>query len=483
MFLQKKKRYRPAIIIILCSLGVLFLVGLGYRWHLTQKDTSDAKTETEVIKEGNISETANLLRLAPTFLGFHEPKNYLVLFFNNTELRPTGGFIGSYAIVTMDKGKPTITKVDGSENTNWKDTSRPFQIAPKPLMTYLGVPHWYFRDANWSPDFKVSAKKAIELYNIEVDQPLKDLDFVVGVTPKVLEVLLDLVGDVTVQGITFTAQNVIEKLEYEVEFGFQKRNIPVDERKNIIRPLFTTILKKMTPLVVVDFQGVIQSFSQLANTKHVQFFAFDKEIQSKVEELGWSGEVKQQSGDFLMWIDANLGALKTDHAMFRSLDYRVVENDGKLYAEATMQYQHNGVYDWRTTRYRSYSRVFVPRQAHLIEVMIDDVAVDMATVDRGESLGKTWFGAFISIEPGMDKTLTFRYELPPQVVQDYINQRYSLYVQKQAGTGDIGLTLNHNFGKQIVSATPPESQELWGDATYHIETDLEVDRTFDVSLK
>ena len=48
-------------------------------------------------------------------MGNTAPQTYLVLFLNNTELRPAGGFIGAYAVVKIDKSKPQIIKVEGTE--------------------------------------------------------------------------------------------------------------------------------------------------------------------------------------------------------------------------------------------------------------------------------------------------------------------------------------------------------------------------------
>jgi len=479
MFLHKKKSKVLPLIIGVIILMVLFVGFFIYRFTTDQKvDVTDVKKQDQ-----QISQTKTLLTLASTFLGFTKPQTYLVLFLNNTELRPTGGFIGSYGVITLEKGKVTIHQIEGSENTDWKNKEKVNQLPPAPLTNYLGVPYWYFRDANWSPDFAQSAKKSIELYNQEIINPVQHIDAVVGVTPVVLETFLDMVGDVTIDDITFSADNVIEKLEYEVEYGFEHKNISIKNRKDILQPLLKSVLFKITPLVVTDLSTLLKKIEYLADTKNIQFFSFDDVLQKKMQEFGWSGEVSQKDGDFLMWVDANLGALKTDHAMWRDLQYRLIDNQGELFAEATMKYQHNGVYDWRTSRYRTYSRIFVPLNAQIAEVTFDGSIVDLAKVDRGQELGKQWFGTFISIEPGMSKEVVFRYRLPAQIQQMYQYGQYQLYVQKQAGTSNIGLTIHHSFAKSIVAATPAEQKDAWGDQDYIIQTDLEVDRQFAVSIK
>jgi hypothetical protein len=57
---------------------------------------------------------------------------------------------------------------------------------------------------------------------------------------------------------------------------------------------------------------------------------------------------------------------------------------------------------------------------------------------------------------------------------------YTLFVQKQLGTLGNSLTLDLNFGNNIVSAKPSEDVEKQGDSTYQYLSDLSVDRSFEV---
>src|SRR6185437_16558381 len=46
-----------------------------------------------------------LVTIFPKLLGYNGTQTYLILFQNNAELRPGGGFIGSYGLVSFDHGK------------------------------------------------------------------------------------------------------------------------------------------------------------------------------------------------------------------------------------------------------------------------------------------------------------------------------------------------------------------------------------------
>jgi hypothetical protein len=99
-----------------------------------------------------------------------------------------------------------------------------------------------------------------------------------------------------------------------------------------------------------------------------------------------------------------------------------------------------------------------------------------------EDAGRTSFGTYITIEPGHEKTLTFVYDLPPGVVNAVRAGSYQLLVDKQMGAGDNALTLNLDFGTNVVSAEPAEEQKNWGNTLYSWEGLLDTNRTFYVDL-
>ena len=75
-----------------------------------------------------------------------------------------------------------------------------------------------------------------------------------------------------------------------------------------------------------------------------------------------------------------------------------------------------------------------------------DRTAGVGEVDQGEELGKKWFGAFIAIEPGQTGRLSFSYLLPNTMSEKIKNGSYTLFVQKQLGLPEMGLTLWLDFG-------------------------------------
>ena len=484
---SNKSRY---IIGVVCFIALLFVVcGIVVVTRVVTPErilTSafvERQVQQQLSKEDMIEH--DVFAYLPSLLGFDTPKTYLLLFLNNTELRPGGGFIGSYAVVQFDRGRPSILVVEGTEllDKRTPDTWRP--VPPLPITKELGVDRWYFRDSNWSPDFRVSSEQALLFYEKEGGLFASDIDGVIGVTPTVLERFMSLVGPLTVDGISFTADTFIETLEYEVEFGYAARGLDVTERKDIISHVFHALLKKTEKKLLTNMSSYFPLIVGLLQEKHIALFFQDESLQNVFHTQGWTGEITPADTDYLLWVDANLAALKTDHAIKRNLQYTVRPIDQRYEATATMTYMHTGQFDWRTTRYRTYGRVFVPEGSTVRSIKLFDgkketiLSPDM--IDTGVEYGRTWFGFFYVIEPQQTGTVTVTYDLPSRLYPLFTHAGYQLLVQKQIGTTAHGLTLDIEFGTTIVAADPSELKENWGDMRYQITTNIEKDRLFSVT--
>lgn len=487
MFLHEQKKQRrvwPWVIAIFLALVGIGAIGI---YTAMQTITPEQFINSGAVKKYAGAQNNEVLTLVPQLLGFTEPRTYIVVFQNNTEMRPSGGFIGAYATVHFNKGQMNMLAVEGSEELDRRTPKEWSPAPPQPITDYLGVPKWFFRDSNWSPDFGESAKKIREFYAAEGGVAAADVDGVIAITPTVLESMLRMIGPITIQNITFTAENVTETLEYEVEYGYRDRNIAFETRKQILKPFMEELAHRIKSRAFFDFQDFIAEVRTLADQKHILLALDTPEAQKEIEKFHWAGEVLPFDGDYLLWVDANMAALKTDHAMARTLDYAILKKEnGDYHAVATMTYTNNGLFDWRTSRYRTYARVYVPEGSELISVegsMEKDKSTHPGRIDKGRELGKEWFGTFISIEPKQTKTLQFTYRLPESVKKKIMNGDYQLLIQKQPGTIAHGLTLRLNFGTSITGANPPEDQLYWGDGEYRIDTDLRIDRRFGAELR
>jgi hypothetical protein len=483
------KHTRYIILAIVCFVVALLALGVygAYKIvrELTPAEVLQSETARNFIRDNLPEDKKVFFDLLPDLLGLETPKTYLILFQNNTELRPTGGFIGSFGVVRVHKGSFELLSVQGTEQLDWRSLPSTAQKPPQPILEYLDVPYWYSRDANWSPDFRVAVPDILRLYNQEKGPYADEIDMVVAITASVLQDVLADIGPLVVEGKTFTAENAVDVLQYDTSYGYADRDIPWQDRKRIIDLLSTEIIRRISDDPIGIAPKLVSTLSTRAREGHVMLYSTDEVLQAQFEAQQVAGRVLPSKGDALLWVDANLAALKTDQAIERALTY-TLRQDTKTkewISTATMQYVHTKDFDWKTTRYLTYARVFVPEGAQIKRVYTTlnggkQTDVDMKNVSGGVELGKQWFGYYYSLEPKQTGTVTFEYVLPKDAVQ----KPYELFVQKQLGTEAHGLTLDLQFDTKVQTATPGETKDKWGDARYQYSTDLRVNREIQVGF-
>lgn len=429
------------------------------------------------------------------FAGLRGDRQFLLMFMNDTELRPTGGFLGTYGLLVIRDGDMKSLSTDDAYAVDVLVAGNPaYAIAsPVPIAKYLEQPIWFFRDGTWSPDFPTGAQETTALLRQEfavAGQNVPQVDGVIGITTGFLEQLLEFVGPVTVNGIEYSAQNAAEILEYQVEIAFEQQGITREDRKDVVGELTNAVMDALLEVSPSQFTDVFTLLSEGFANKYLAVYSSDADTQAVLNDYGWSGAVEQgDADDFLMVVDANMAALKSDPVVERTIAYSIAPTSSGYQATAAITYNHTGSFDWKTSRYRTYTRIYVPEGAQLVSVdgsLANDairnpqgLAGEVTTTDE---FGLTSFGTFTSIEPGQSRTLTFVYTLPASVRDAITAGSYTLRMQKQIGAEPPDVVLHLDFQSGIQDASPAEDFSFWGDDVYSLEASLDSDQDFWVEL-
>jgi hypothetical protein len=361
-----------------------------------------------------------------------QTKTYLVLFQNNMELRPGGGFIGAFAIVKIKDGK--IVSMDTHDLSNF-DGRIPNTIAPPyPMTETLHIDAWKMRDSNFSPDFATNAKKAMEFYYMGEGQ--EQFDGVIGITANMLTSMLKVTGPIQIEGYpgTYDSENAIISLEYQVEKAFEQQGINRGERKDVIKALGQEIEKRIFNLSTTQKMELAKILLEDLNHKDIQLYFKDAALEKSAAQANWAGSFNQNwNKDFLMTVDANLGAFKSDYYVKRATDYTLDFSGDKPKVILKIVYNHTAKQkDWMTRDYTSYLRVYVPDGAWF------ENGSNFDNVQFGNEFGKKYFGAIIKVPIDSSKTIELNYFLP----QNITAENYSLLIQKQAGLKDIPVAVH-----------------------------------------
>ncbi len=427
-----------------------------------------------------------LAQLLPPLAGYPEEKTYLFLLQNNSELRPTGGFIGTYGILKVKDGEIVSFLTDNVYNLDGPAEKYLDLRPPAPLADYLSVKKWFLRDANWSPDWPISARKIEWFYQKEGG--LEKVDGVIAITPTVISSLLKITGPLASAGLQFTADNFVEVLQYQVEKGFYQQGLSAAERKSVIGDLGRLVIEKLLTLPFNRWPEIAALVKANLDEKQILLYDKNPEFWDFVMANNWAGAVKNQADDYLLVVDANLASLKTDKVVRREIDYSVRPNEaGDLIAKVKITYHNEGEFSWQTTRLRTYTRIYAPAGSELIRTdgaMTNDRSQAPGEVLVSSELGKTVFGAFIAIEPGQKGELSLEYKLPPALAKKAQQGYYNLTVQKQPGTAGHQLKVNLSFNNPIEDFSPTGfSNQRVGEKSVEFETDLRIDREFRVKLE
>ena len=387
-------------------------------------------------------------QVGPDIAGYPQERRYLVLFLNNTELRPGGGFIGSYGILRIKNAEIVEFTVRDVYELDKRYAGK--ITPPAPIKKYL-APHWYLRDANWSPDFPTSAAKALEFYKKESGDA-KPISGVLGITPDLIHDFLTLTGPLKVEGYpyTFTPENFNVTLENAVEYDYVKLGLTDATRKQILGDLNKTLMNRILALPKEKIPNLASVIGENVRLRHMMLYLTDTftdraAMNTVLSNFNWDGHILKPDGDFLMLVDANFYGLKTDPVIQRSIDYSVhFKSDGKATARAVITYQHTGFPDRFIGAYQTYARLFVPAGAKLISSKNTDSVVTTEQED-----GKTSFGFFERIETQTSKVVLLEYELPQNVISQFQKGAYTLSVQKQLGGYTIPFTLTFQGPKEI----------------------------------
>ncbi len=254
----------------------------------------------------------------PTIAGSQgEKRKYLVLFQNNNELRPTGGFLTAYSIVTIENGKINPEKSDDIYALDQRFNKR-IEI-PESLGRYLtSEKYWNLRDMNISPDFKESMDTFYEHYQTVSGEP-DDIDGIITVDTQVLTRLLEILGPVEIPGYgTFSAQEDSRCDCPQVVYALSEiitRPTPYlrEDRKGILGPMMKAILQKTYEAPKQHWPQLFGLIWETVQGRNLQMYFVDDQMQLAAENANAAGRLKPtQEGDFLAIVDANLGGAKSN---------------------------------------------------------------------------------------------------------------------------------------------------------------------------
>jgi nucleoside-diphosphate-sugar epimerase len=422
--------------------------------------------------------TLDSLPLLVDFLA-HEEQTIILLLQNNMELRPTGGFIGSLAVMEFSSGQlidftvKDVYEADGQ----LKGQVEP----PEDLKEYLGEETWYLRDANWSPDFPTTARQILWFWEKQLD---KKADGVVAINLQVAKKVLSALGEVYLPDYqeTINAQNLFERAEYHSEVGFFPGST---QKKDFLGSLAFEILETLKRQDQLS-ASLLTAFQQSLLEEEVMMYFVDPNLEKQVMGLDFDGGIKEAVcqkesclSSYLWTVDTNVGANKANFFIKRRLIQRLGVGDSQVGHSLRLTWQNTAQTEsWPAGTYKNYWRLYVPSSAILQEAFLENNAGQRQAIDLGvhQEMGKKVWGYLVEVPINSQVTLEVNYQIKNQFSGN--RKRLVYLVQKQPGSAwDEDVTLISYPADWLPLIVSPEGEVSSGAITYR--NFLDRDRLFE----
>jgi len=337
---------------------------------------------------------------------FSTQHRFLLLSQNGAQLRPTGGFPGTYGLVEFGP--------DGFELTRFDDIytlPRDTLDLPIPAGGQVNVRHFFLRNANAWMDFPTSAEVITRLYR-SMKQPA--IDGVIAIDIPTIRDLLKVFGPIRVPESkeALSAENVLEQLSYVVSVEYSGKGY--SQRKDAVVSLAKALIERLSHLTSDEFLPTMASVANSANQKHIQIWFADPAAQADIVAIAWSGAIDPPPGttDLVAVSNsvvkrpakANLGVTKT-------LDYDVQLNpDGSADTRLMLGYKKSfasplgDLQEWLANYvriHRSEGTTATPK------------GTSMESLD--DETGLTTFGHYFRLDRGTSTTIDLRSHVPQAV--------------------------------------------------------------------
>jgi hypothetical protein len=400
--------------------------------------------------------------------GFSGSKTYFILFQNNMELRPGGGFIGSYAILTVNKGK--ITGFNVYDVYDADGQLKGHVEPPYPVRRYLSTVHWFLRDSNFNVDFSKGAISSALFLNTEMHQ---SVDGIVGVDLSFVKSILSVLGPVKVADYnqTVNADNFYQITQAHTEKDFFPGSV---QKKDFLNAFYNSLESKASSVKNLPYLSLIQTVAKAIYEKHI-LFAFNSASQQATFSVnGWSSALVDERpagnsiiNDFTGVNEANMGGNKVNYYVSRSTSQNItIDDKGSINEELITDIKNSAPANLGSAGiYKNYVRFVLPLNANLLSVEINgreqkiipaitDPAIyekkgfvppDGLEVQKDNQGPNTIYGFLVNVQPQTAASIQISYVLAQQINVSQPEINYNLKIFKQPGVDSYPYTLSLNF--------------------------------------
>jgi hypothetical protein len=393
------------------------------------------------------------LALAPILLGAHHPVQYLFGWLNPAELRATGGFLGASDLLTVDRGHISH---------KFYGHGLPHQITvpamPMPEEVYTPEGSWLFEDANWSPDFPLSARFERWFYGEDTGHWVSGvINFLDTAAPDLLQATGPVYLPAYRQWVSAQTVNAQAQQFINVRYTGPHYTATQDAmRKHFFFAVLQALLERSQHLPLSRLPSVLSTLQGMIGRGELLLYDRDPTVESAIRAVGADGRLNPGSGDYLYIVDDNRSYNKLNPYVQEQATYTATVTSG-LWIDASLTIHYHVLPSpsdiegegpnwglWGTKHdYQDFVRVYVPRGAQLQSMR----GLDAWTPRT--AYGATQFAGRLLIRQGQSATVVIRYWVPANIFEAAGPSQYHLRIQHQPGSDLRSIQVAVQAGKDV----------------------------------
>jgi hypothetical protein len=414
-----------------------------------------------------------LLPIGIWALGIDHPRNFLVQTMDRAELRPGGGFLGQYGVVTVNGGRIGPLALQDIAWLDYCGTGTCYALGNHAPGKWSWWPfaNWGLRDSNLSADFPTTAQVAVDLFAKEGGG---QVDGVINLTPLPIEHILAITGPIYIPDYneTITAQNLEDRLHYYQQnpAGIaRERQISAADHSITARKRFTSLVGRLLQdrirhLPMSQLVEIAKQMLADLRSKDLEVYLTDPAAEALLTRYGLDSSLDRgNTTDTWMLVQANISVSKASQYVQTTQqdDVQLDASGGATHhLTISLNYQKQGdVYGPST--YRDYLRVYAPAGSQLLYGAGFSPRGSPSNTTSDEP-GLAMWGGLVVLEPFHTATISLSWYTPNVAVPGrsvaFGQPPYTLLVQRQSGTfNDLEVTITPSAdaasmqGRQSVS--------------------------------
>jgi predicted nucleic acid-binding protein len=239
------------------------------------------------------------------------PKRYMIAFQNSAEARGTGGILGAFAIIELNKGRLSVIRT-GSNAVLYSLKDVPVQV-PAEFTKLYGKNPAILQNSNLSPHFPYGAEIWMGLWKKQFGE---QLDGVIAVDPSALSYILRATGPITLDsGEIITSENVVAETLQRAYKRYEKDN---NARKQYLVDIMNAAAAQITSGKYSRI-GMAKALRQGLIENRILIYSRDSQAEAELASVRLGGYLDKRPNNEYRVVIQNIDASKLDYYLKRDV--------------------------------------------------------------------------------------------------------------------------------------------------------------------